>query len=75
MKMNEKAPITEKEKFGRVKSSAEENKKIIENAFGGSFDILVKSGKFCGKTAVFANCDGLTNSRSITEAVVKPVLF
>ena len=38
------------------------------------FDILVRESKVSGKTVVFANCDGLTSSRNITEAVIKPVL-
>lgn len=65
--------ITE-EHFGDVRKNAVENGEIIKRAFLNVFDILVKESKVFGKTVVFANCDGLTDARNITEAVIKPIL-
>lgn len=61
------------ERFGGVRANAKENGEIIKNVFLDVFDILVRESKVSGRTVVFANCDGLTSSRNITEAVIKPV--
>ena len=65
----------EEEQFGDVRKNASENGKIIKDVFLNCFDILVKESEFMGRTIVFSNCDGLSNSLNISEAVVKPILF
>jgi len=64
-------PVTS---FGNVKFYAQDNGKIIKDVFLNCFDILVKDGVCGDRKVVFANCDGLTNSRTIIEGVVKPIL-
>ena len=64
-------PVTS---FGNVKFYAQDNGKIIKDVFLNCFDILVKDGVCGDRRVVFANCDGLTNSRTIIEGVVKPIL-
>ncbi|MBO7179377.1 MAG: spore germination protein [Clostridia bacterium] len=61
-------------KFGDVRFYANDNGKIIKDVFLNCFDILVKEGVCGDRKVVFANCDGLTNSRTIIEGVVKPIL-
>lgn len=60
--------------FGAVRVSACENGEIIKDTFINIFDILVRETEVGKRKFVFSNCDGLTNSRSITEAVMKPLL-
>ena len=64
----------EKEDYGKVNESAVENGRIIKEAFGGSFDIIVKKGYCGGRCVVFANCDGLSNSMRICDAIISPML-
>ncbi len=64
-------PVT---KFGNVKFYAQDNGKIIKDVFLNCFDILVKDGVCGDRKVVFANCDGLTNSRNVIDGVVKPIL-
>ncbi len=61
-------------KYGNVKFYAQDNGKIIKDVFLNCFDILVKDGVCGDRRVVFANCDGLTNSRTIIEGVTKPIL-
>lgn len=69
-------PVSEisEEGFGDVRKSAVENGDIIKRVFLDVFDILVRESSVSGRKIVFANCDGLTSSERITEAVIKPVL-
>lgn len=69
-------PVSEisEEGFGDVRKSAVENGDIIKRVFLDVFDILVRESSVSGRKIVFANCDGLTSSERIAEAVIKPVL-
>ncbi len=64
----------QEESFGKVNESAVENGRIIKEAFNGSFDIIVKKGYCDGKCVVYANCDGLSNSMRICDAIISPML-
>ncbi len=62
------------EDYGEVRKNATENGRIIKEVFSGSFDIVVKKGYCAGKSIVFVNCDGLTNSQRIADTAISPLL-
>lgn len=62
------------ERFGDVRENAAENGEIIKRTFLNVFDIIVRECDAFGKKIVFVRCDGLTDSTSINECVIKPIL-
>lgn len=69
-------PLSEihEERFGDVRKSATENGDIIKRVFLNSFDILVHECEVFERKIVFVRCDGLTESLSVNESIIKPIL-
>ena len=63
-------PLTD---YGSVLSDAEDNGKIIKNAFNESFDTIIRTSTSEGVTFVFAFCDALCDSFLASDCVIRPV--
>lgn len=67
------ADVREKS-FGQVVNTAAENAAIVKNAFGNAFDIVVRLCECGGKAFSIAFCDGLCDSKTVTDGVIFPLL-